>query len=39
MFEHMRAIAAYLVFPNRQTLMKAPVNPKPPPEIEARSGL
>jgi hypothetical protein len=39
LFEHIRAITAYLVFPDWQTLMKTLINSKPPPEIEAQLGL
>jgi len=33
LFEHIRTITAYLVFPDWQTLMTTPIQSKPPPEI------
>jgi len=36
LFEHIRTITAYLVFPDWQTLMTTLINSKPPPEIEKR---
>jgi hypothetical protein len=33
-FEHIRSISAYLVFPDRQTLMTTLINSKLPPQIE-----
>jgi hypothetical protein len=34
LFEHIRTITAYLVFPSWDTLMTTLINSKPPPEIE-----
>ncbi len=39
LFEHIRIITVYLVFPNWDTLMKTIVDSKPPPEIAAQIGL
>jgi hypothetical protein len=39
LFEHIRTITAYLVFPSWETLLKTIINSKPPPEIEAQLGL
>jgi len=39
LFEHIRTITAYLVFPSWDTLMKTLINSKPPPEIQAQIGL
>jgi len=39
LFEHIRTITAYLVFPTCEILMKTLINSKPPPEIEAQLGL
>ena len=36
LFEHIRTITAYLVFPDWQTFMKTLIDSKPPPEIEAQ---
>jgi hypothetical protein len=36
LFEHIRTITAYLVFPDWRTLMKTLIDSKPPPEIEAQ---
>jgi hypothetical protein len=38
LFEHIRTITAYLVFPDWQTFMKTLIDSKPPPEIEAQLG-
>lgn len=38
LFEHIRTITAYLVFPDWQTLMQTLIDSKPPPEIEAQLG-
>ncbi len=35
-FEHIRTITAYLVFPDRTTLVQTLIDSKPPPEIEAQ---
>ena len=39
LFEHIRTITAYLVFPTWEILMKTLINSKPPPEIEAQLAL
>jgi hypothetical protein len=39
LFEHIRIITVYLVFPTWDTLMKTIIEAKPPPEIEAQIGL
>ncbi len=39
LFEHIRTITAYLVFPSWEILMTTLINSKPPPEIEAQLGL
>jgi hypothetical protein len=39
LFEHIRTITAYLVFPSWEILMKTIIDSKPPPEIEAQLGL
>ena len=39
LFEHIRTITAYLVFPDWQTLMQTLIDSKPPPEIAAQLGL
>jgi hypothetical protein len=36
LFEHIRTITAYLVFPDWKTLMQTLIDSKPPPEIEAQ---
>ena len=36
LFEHIRTITAYLVFPDWKTLMQTLISSKPPPEIEAQ---
>jgi hypothetical protein len=36
LFEHIRTITAYLVFPSWQTLMQTLIDSKPPPEIESQ---
>lgn len=36
LFEHIRTITAYLVFPDWETLMHTLIDSKPPPEIEAQ---
>jgi Transposase DDE domain len=36
LFEHIRTITAYLVFPDWRTLMQTLIDSKPPPEIEAQ---
>lgn len=36
LFEHIRTITAYLVFPDWATLMQTLIDSKPPPEIEAQ---
>jgi hypothetical protein len=36
LFEHIRTITAYLVFPSWDTLMRTLIESKPPPEIEAQ---
>ncbi len=38
LFEHIRTITAYLVFPDWKTLMKTLIDSKPPSEIEAQIG-
>ena len=35
-FEHLHTIAAYLVFPDWNTLMQTLIDSKPPPHIEAQ---
>ena len=39
LFEHIRTITAYLVFPDWDTLMQTLIDSKPPPEIAAQLGL
>ena len=39
LFEHIRTITAYLVFPSWDTLMITLINSKPPPEIESQMNL
>jgi hypothetical protein len=39
LFEHIRTITAYLVFPSWEILLKTIINSKPPPEIQAQLGL
>jgi hypothetical protein len=39
LFEHIRTITAYLVFPSWEILMTTLINSKPPSEIEAQLGL
>ena len=39
LFEHIRTITAYLVFPDWKTLMITLIDAKPPPNIEAQLGL
>jgi hypothetical protein len=39
LFEHIRTITAYLVFPSWNTLMQTLIDSKPPPEIEAQISL
>ena len=39
LFEHIRTITAYLVFPSWDTLMQTLIDSKPPPEIEAQISL
>jgi len=36
LFEHIRTITAYLVFPNWTTLMQTLIDSKPPPHVEAQ---
>ncbi len=35
-FEHIRTITAYLVFPDRKTLMQTLIDSRPPPHVEAQ---
>jgi Transposase DDE domain len=39
LFEHIRTITAYLVFPSWEVLLKTLINSKPPPEIEVQLAL
>ncbi len=39
LFEHIRTITAYLVFPSWEILLKTIIKSKPPPEIEAQVAL
>jgi len=39
LFEHIRTLTAYLVFPSWGTLMETLIKSKPPPEIEAQISL
>lgn len=39
LFEHIRTITAYLVFPSWDVLFQTLIDSKPPPEIEAQMGL
>jgi hypothetical protein len=39
LFEHIRTITAYLVFPSWESLLRTIINSKPPPEIEAQLAL
>jgi hypothetical protein len=39
LFEHIRTITAYLVFPDWKTLMQTLIDSKPPPDIEAQIRL
>ena len=39
LFEHIRTVTAYLVFPDWRTLMITLIKSKPPPEIEKQLGL
>jgi hypothetical protein len=39
LFEHIRTICAYLVFPSWNTLMRTLIDSRPPPEIQAQIAL